>query len=90
MIVDRVEGNSEQHQVLPQAFLKLSLEHAKVIRRAITVFGQRASGVDKIKRHHFAGELAEVNRAFLLVREREIGNCLTHGQPAHRPAQSFL
>src|ERR1700686_5028305 len=90
LIADRVEGDGEQDQVFSQAVLKSFLEHAKVIRRAKAVFGQGASGVDKVQGNHFAGELAEVNCAFLLIREREIRDGPTYSQLVQRSAQSLV
>src|SRR5258708_24935046 len=85
-VVHRVEGDGEQHQFLPQPLLKLPLEDAKVIRRAKTIFRQRAAGVDKVESHYFARELAKVQGPPLLVDEREVGDRLPDRQPTYRTA----
>jgi len=88
-VMDWVESNCKQYEIFSQPPLKLFLNYAKVVRRSNAIFRQRAPGINEIKSNDFAGELAKVQGAPLLIRESKIWHRLSNSQPAG-PAQSLF
>ena len=76
--MDWVESNCKQYEIFSQPPLKLFLNYAKIIRRSNAIFRQRAPGINEIKSNDFAGELAKVQGAPLLIRESKIWHRLSN------------
>src|SRR5580704_696988 len=77
LIVRRVEGDAEEHQVLTYPLMEFLVDHAKIIRKAETKSRQGATCVNKSDGNHLARKLGKNDGLVILVRQSEIRNLLS-------------
>src|SRR5579871_781262 len=82
LIVDRIEGDSQQDQI--PALLESLLETSEIVGEAEAIIRERTSCIDEIERDYLAPELRKTDRTAGLIDERKIGHRLARCQLGRR------
>lgn len=72
-----IKGHRQQHEITAELLLEMPLQDTKIVGNPIAEIRQGAACVNEIQGDYFAGVLRQRDTPMRLVRQREIGHCLS-------------